>query len=51
MRLLAVFRCCRDWPVNPLARMGRCGDCGERPTYTSKSIAAYMAEREGTVNL
>ena len=44
-KLLAIFRCCRDWPVNPLGKMGRCGYCGEIPEWTNKTIAQYMAER------
>lgn len=24
-------RCCQDWPVSPLAKIGRCGYCGEVP--------------------
>lgn len=29
-------RCCRDWPVVPYMRIGRCGLCGERPVVTPK---------------
>jgi hypothetical protein len=24
-------RCCRDWPIIPLERVGKCGLCGEVP--------------------
>lgn len=24
-------RCCRDWPLVPLEKIGRCGYCGETP--------------------
>lgn len=43
---IAIFRCCRDWPMYPMIPMGRCGLCGERPIYTDKTVAQYMAERE-----
>jgi hypothetical protein len=42
---LAIWRCCRDWPVNPLGKIGRCGICGERPEPTSKTLDEFMAER------
>jgi len=29
--LIVRARCCRDWPVLALARMGRCGYCGQIP--------------------
>lgn len=45
-RLLAIFQCCRDWPVNPLQRLGKCGYCGQVPEWTDKTIEQYMAERE-----
>ena len=28
---LAIAVCCREWPVDPMSRMGRCGLCGEVP--------------------
>jgi hypothetical protein len=28
---LAIAVCCREWPVDPLSPIGRCGFCGERP--------------------
>lgn len=45
LRLVRIAHCCRDWPVNPLSRMGRCGDCGQVPTMTDKTVEQYMAER------
>lgn len=39
----AIAVCCREWPVNPLAPMGRCGDCGNRPVINPAiSVASYM---------
>jgi len=29
--LIARARCCRDWPVLALTKMGRCGYCGQVP--------------------
>lgn len=29
---LITVRCCREWEVTPLAKIGRCGLCGKRPT-------------------
>jgi len=29
--LIVRARCCRDWPVLAMARMGRCGYCGQVP--------------------
>lgn len=46
MKHVTVWRCCRDWPMVPAIRVGRCGYCGERPVYTDKTIEQYMAERE-----
>lgn len=43
---VTIVRCCRDWPVFTLARMGKCGFCGERPEPTDKTVDEYMAERE-----
>lgn len=43
---LVIFHCCRDWPCNPLAKIGRCGYCGEVPEWTNKTVAQYMTERE-----
>ena len=43
---IAIYRCCRDWPCSTLAKMGRCGDCGEVPQWTDKTVEQYMAERE-----
>lgn len=43
---LRVAHCCRDWPVFPLSRMGRCGYCGETPEMNDKTIAEYQAERD-----
>ena len=43
---LAIFRCCRDWPVFTLMRVGRCGACGEVPERTDKTIEQYMDERK-----
>ena len=28
---LVTAVCCREWPVTYVARIGRCGFCGERP--------------------
>ena len=42
---VAIFHCCRDWPINPLMPMRPCGYCGERPEWTAKTVAQYMAER------
>jgi hypothetical protein len=42
---LAIFRCCRDWPCNPLGRIGRRGFCGEVPEWTDKTVEQYMSER------
>jgi len=30
--------CCREWPVSYLARIGRCGFCGERPVINRLSV-------------
>jgi len=31
---LATAVCCRAWPVTPLAPIGRCKFCGERPVVS-----------------
>jgi len=31
MTTLVIAVCCREWPVDPLSPIGRCGFCGERP--------------------
>ncbi|HET8767587.1 MAG TPA: hypothetical protein VFM86_09710 [Pedococcus sp.] len=45
---VAIWRCCRDWPVvmPNVVGMGRCGYCGETPEPTDKTVEQYMAERE-----
>lgn len=30
--LIVTMYCCRPWPILALAPVGRCGECGERPT-------------------
>ena len=35
--LLRIARCCQDWPVNPLVKMGPCGICGEVPRLTDSN--------------
>ena len=30
--LLVRARCCRDWPVLALTKMGHCGYCGQVPS-------------------
>lgn len=42
---LAIAHCCRDWPVALFARIGHCGDCGEVPVITDKTLEQYMTER------
>jgi hypothetical protein len=44
--LLRIYRCCRDWPCFPFLKIGRCGDCGEVPELTDKTVEEYMAERK-----
>lgn len=43
--MIAVYRCCRDWPVSPYSPLGRCGYCGERPVPTDKTLEQYLVER------
>lgn len=43
---IAIYHCCRDWPCNTLARIGRCGLCGEVPERSDKTVEQYMAERQ-----
>ncbi len=47
---IAIWRCCRDWPVvmPTVLGMGKCGLCGEVPEPTDKTLAEYMAERRLT---
>jgi hypothetical protein len=28
---IMTARCCREWPVFAYNRIGRCGECGDRP--------------------
>ena len=48
-RLLMIAHCCRDWPVSAYDRINRCGECGERPKVTDKTLAQYDAEREAAM--
>lgn len=44
--LLAIAVCCREWPVYPFMRMGRCGYCNERPVVDpSITLEDYMRRR------
>lgn len=31
VHFIAIYRCCRDWPIKVGMPVGRCGICGERP--------------------
>jgi len=37
--LIVRAHCCRDWPVLALARMGRCGYCGQIPVVVGPCVA------------
>jgi len=41
--LIARARCCRDWPVLAMARMGRCGYCGEFPVVVGPCVCGHPA--------
>jgi len=34
-------RCCRDWPVLAMARMGRCGYCGQVPVVVGPCVCGH----------
>lgn len=35
--LIVTAQCCREWPVLPYARIGRCGYCNQRPRTISEA--------------
>lgn len=42
-RLTYIGRCCREWILALGYPVGRCGLCGERPTYLRKDEEASCA--------
>jgi len=41
--LLVRARCCRDWPVLAMTRMGRCGYCGQVPVVVGPCVCGHPA--------
>lgn len=37
-RLIRIVRCCRDWPVDALNPIGKCGLCGQIPESTTEPV-------------
>ena len=44
LHVIAVYRCCRDWPVSVLDPVGPCGLCGEIPDVRSEPIESNRTQ-------
>ncbi len=43
--LILRGRCCRDWPLQPLSRIGKCGYCGQVPVVLGEWEATQDEQR------